>query len=84
MKTFNKGALSLVVALTVLLVAGCETKAEDKIEGRFTVLDKFYLFDNSEEAVGKILKDRDTGNCFLYIWEGRGDGGPAIAKIECN
>lgn len=34
---------------------------------------------------GKLyFKDPDTGKCFMYIWDGGGGGGPALAPVPCE
>ena len=92
MKRITKLTTLLVVCLILLLVATCnfKTKAEKKrmtAVGRFDVIKKFYLLDGLYKLypnTGEIWKDRITGKCYLHIWGGAGNGGPALTKFDCN
>ena len=33
------------------------------------------------DLTGTIYKDRETGISYLYIWDGAGNGGPAITRL---
>lgn len=87
MKKSNRTALLLAIAFSALLSTGCNGggSAEKKVEGRFDVIDSFFLLDGADHgAKGKLLKDRKTGKCYLYVWGGSGNGGPAMAPAECG
>ena len=74
--------ICMAVALTSLLaVYGCG--ADEKTVGRFTVIDRFYIFNGDSYKKGKVIKDRKTGECYLYLWDGAGNGGVAMEKIDC-
>jgi hypothetical protein len=82
-----KQMVFLVIYLIALLVVGCsrENINGKNVNGRFDIINEFYLFDGSEYGnKGKILKDRKTGKCYLYVWGGSGNGGPAITTIVCK
>lgn len=60
-----------------------EQKREKELE-RFEVLDHFRTSEIRPNSHGKILKHKKTGECFLYIWAGVSNGGPAITSISCD
>lgn len=80
------------IIVIILLFSGCRQDQFEKkpIIGRFDVIEQFYVFDGVEfdgsvdSPIGKIIKDRETGQCFLYIWGGADNGGPALALVPCR
>lgn len=62
--------------------------AKERIDGRFEVIKTFYAFDGPPNKSGKVIKDRVSGKCYLYIVVGGGNwGGPAMSetdKSECE
>ena len=78
-------------AVLFLLLIGCDSDAEKaeiqqerEARGRFETVERFKVFDNAyPHDGGRIIRDRKTGACFLYIWGGAGNGGPAITSIPC-
>ncbi len=70
------------LCLTFFLIAllGCSESKRESIKGRFDVLEEFYLYDNKHYETGQVLKDKETGLCYLLIWIGHGK---AITGIEC-
>lgn len=78
----------LIIFTTVLfLVIGCKTEAE-KVQynkpSRFVTLETFKVFSTDRRDSGKIIKDKVTGECYLYYWAGSGNGGPSLAIHSCN
>tara|TARA_B100000700_G_scaffold88627_1_gene99993 strand:- start:111701 stop:111991 length:291 start_codon:yes stop_codon:yes gene_type:complete len=80
----SRTPLALVVVLALAGVTGCSDNEADAQEpGRFTRIDNFRIFDGDRRKEGYTLRDRETGNCYLWLWGGSGNGGPAITSIDC-
>lgn len=92
MMNLKKTALLLAVTWSALLVAGCDVesdveKARKGFVGRFDVVKELYLLDGKHGKypnTGEIWRDRETGKCYLYMFGGSGNGGPALTPFECN
>lgn len=89
MKNLSKTMIAVVCLISVL-VAGCDTKKDEARKaatGRFELVSELYLLDGNHNLypnTGSIWKDRSTGKCYLYMFAGSGNGGPALTPFECN
>lgn len=84
-----KVIIPIVVAtcLTLVLIEDYNTKVKaSPVTGRLDIVDEFYMLDGKKDLnpYGKIIKDRITGICFLFVWSGDRRGGPAITSFDCN
>lgn len=86
---WNRLKATFITFVVMFLVFSCtmhvaESEHKDAVikekTARFIILQRFYAF---EGATGKIVQDKVTKRCYLYIWDGMGNGGPAITNMEC-
>ena len=74
---------TITIIILITLLSACSDASEHNTVGRFDIIDKFYVFDGDRYERGWILKDRETGKCYLWIKEYGNSGGPSMTGIEC-
>lgn len=82
-----------LIACLIISSLGCtkvkekivESLEDDKVTGRFEIIESFYMLDSYKNTAdrGSIIQDRQTKVCYLSLWSGMGNGGPALAQIAC-
>ena len=89
MKNIKKLA-ALVAVLSALFLSGCNTIEEQRILSehsqknlRFREVERFLFPDHlsNGHCDAIVYLDTLTGVKYLYIWQGYGNGGPAITRL---
>ena len=74
----------------LLLICGCDDpsdrkrveKSESVNPARFEKVKRVILeYQQHGDLTGTVYKDRETEIEYLYIWDGAGNGGPAITRL---
>jgi hypothetical protein len=70
------------IAIIAIFVFLCGCLSNESFEQRQEERKRKYIRDIVNSMI--FIKEKRTGLCFVYLWNGMSDGGPAISEISCG
>lgn len=71
------------IAITLLIISACTSEATERREAAER---KQAAIDNANFVMENLefVRERRTGLCFAYEWQGFANGGPMLAWVPCS
>lgn len=83
----HMASLCLAIVITFsFFMASCGNQPTEKESAQ----QEMYRKEHQRNTINEILRDRiyfrdhQTDICYMYFWGGAGNGGPALATVDCE